>query len=656
MKLRGVLGFWGGIFLLTGCGSPDSAKLAPLPLPERPQYDNPKPEPWAVACRDFDQPEPALLASGHLALRIGRDGFPKRGIVLADDYDLGPEEKLRFDRPNPLPAEWMIDGKPLQATQVRDYVQRLDFRTGVLSTEFRVDRLKLGIEWVTSSRLERQVAARAWVEGDLDRVEIRLTPQGDWEDLPWIMTPTESRYKTRREWGWYFSFGKPQAWRKVVDAAISVRESERSLEPVKWHRTVDAFFSAAKFDNQNATKGDIEINGPVEDQQAIRSMLYYLRTGIPRGWVGPGPFGLSNSTYFGHVFWDADVWMYPTVALVYPGLASRISRYRERLMEEYERNYQEWYTAKFGKQPEKRGLMVPWESSWSGRETVPGPSRKQHHITGSVVWMLDLARQLRTDPDSPSAESSRRFRFGAAEFYKNRSIPGPEGREIHDTMSPDEFHIGNNDLYTNILAERAMNFGRREFPVRFKRPRDKTTFLTYDDDPLRKGYKQAAALLAVFPLQDPEVEKEARLMMERYADKVIDNGPAMTHSIHATIWARLGETGKAYEEWSRSWKPYTRHPLLLFSEKRRRTETYFLTGAGGSLQTVLYGFAGIRISEEEPQEVAWKERLRPGPWISIQPNLPRTWRSITLRNIYAGSKVFSFNISHEGVQVLNSQR
>src|SRR5690606_25073555 len=106
----------------------------------------------------------------------------------------------------------------------------------------------------------------------------------------------------------------------------------------------------------------------------------------------------------------------------------------------------------------------------------------------------------------------------------------------------------------------------------YKLPQDDKTFLTYDNDALR-GYKQAAAVLSIYPLQYPPAEEQARAMMERFADKVTRNGPAMTDSIHAIIWARLGEKEKAYQAWHDSWKPFVKPPFMLFSEKRNSSRT-----------------------------------------------------------------------------------
>jgi len=217
-------------------------------------------------------------------------------------------------------------------------------------------------------------------------------------------------------------------------------------------------------------------------------------------------------------------------------------------------------------------------------------------------------------------------------------------------MSPDENHIGDNDLYTNLLAMWCQNQGKWPAKPTYKLPKDSQTFLTYDNDGLR-GYKQAAAVLSIWPLQYPPAEAQAKAMMERFANKVTKNGPAMSDSVHALIWARLGEKEKAYAAWHNSWKPFVKPPFLLFSEKRSSSRTYFTTGAAGSLNAVLYGFAGIRIDDKKAPGAQWSTPLKNGKVLSIAPNLPKEWKKLTLKNLTILGKRYTFEIEADRVNV-----
>jgi len=56
------------------------------------------------------------------------------------------------------------------------------------------------------------------------------------------------------------------------------------------------------------------------------------------------------------------------------------------------------------------------------------------------------------------------------------------------------------------------------------------------------------------------------------------------------------------------------------TETARNNVGYFLTGSGGYLQSLIYGFSGLRIRE-------------PGLVEAYAPVLPPTWKSLTLRNL-----------------------
>lgn len=253
-------------------------------------------------------------------------------------------------------------------------------------------------------------------------------------------------------------------------------------------------------------------------------------------------------------------------------------------------------------------------------------------------------------------ESVYSFGTQASFLYYHLSSSGPDGkRRMRNVMSVDENHIGDNDLYTNLLAQWVINGLSFDGVTKFALPRDDKTFLTYDNDPLR-AYNQAAAVLAIFPLQYPPAEREARQMMDRFADKIAENGPAMSDSIHATIWARMGETDKAYETWRKSWQKYTNHPLMLFSERPKSGQTYFTTGAAGCLNAVIYGFLGFRIDEKKQPGAVWSKQLLGARWLSIKPNLPKAWKSVKFKNFKVLGKSYTLTVTRKRASVTQGER
>src|SRR5260370_35290289 len=72
--------------------------------------------------------------------------------------------------------------------------------------------------------------------------------------------------------------------------------------------------------------------------------------------------GLSSAGYYGHVFWDADTWMFPALAVLHPALARSMVGFRARMLPAAQRN---------ARSHGYRGAMDPWESDERGEETPP---------------------------------------------------------------------------------------------------------------------------------------------------------------------------------------------------------------------------------------------------------------------------------------------
>ena len=80
-----------------------------------------------------------------------------------------------------------------------------------------------------------------------------------------------------------------------------------------------------------------------------------------------------------------------------------------------------------------------------------------------------------------------------------------------------------------------------------------------------------------------------------------------------------------------------------------RTETagnnvgYFLTGSGGYLQSLIYGFSGLRIREAGLIE-------------AYAPVLPPSWNSLTLRNLSFRGQRLDIRIARDAAGVVRLRR
>ena len=51
-------------------------------------------------------------------------------------------------------------------------------------------------------------------------------------------------------------------------------------------------------------------------------------TGVAGSRFGVSPGGLTHSAYCGHSFWDAETWVLPSLAALFPSLGSNLVAYR----------------------------------------------------------------------------------------------------------------------------------------------------------------------------------------------------------------------------------------------------------------------------------------------------------------------------------------
>ncbi len=85
----------------------------------------------------------------------------------------------------------------------------------------------------------------------------------------------------------------------------------------------------------------------------------------------------------------------------------------------------------------------------------------------------------------------------------------------------------------------------------------------------------------------------------------------MTHAIFALLYSRLGDAKKSYQWFKYSFTNNQLTPFGVLAETQFGTNPYFLTGAGGILQSVIFGYGGIDIRD---QGVVKVQTVIPDEW------------------------------------------
>ncbi len=206
-----------------------------------------------------------------------------------------------------------------------------------------------------------------------------------------------------------------------------------------------------------------------------------------------------------------------------------------------------------------------------------------------------------------------------SQYWISRSTANNDSSfSINDVLPPDEYADHANDsFFTNIGASLTLNETLRwasllnvsqqprfadyaSVASRLRLPFDEQVgvhmeFAQYKGQTI----KQADVILASgFPfdyVSDPQLRLND---LEYYTKRTDSGGPAMTWSLTAINYVALNASfehvGQQYL--NQSYQQYIRQPFFIWYETPTGGTSNFITGAGGFLQAIPFGFGGLRIT------------------------------------------------------------
>ena len=355
--------------------------------------------------------------------------------------------------------------------------------------------------------------------------------------------------------------------------------------------------------------GRIEVRGNKTLAADVDASQFYLWSSTNRGidW-SVSPAGLSSNGYNGHIFWDAETWMYPSLLAQHPELAVGMDEYR----------YDRLAAARaHAKATGWAGARFPWESALDGTEQIPPPvsvnseGLYEQHVVADVAlaqWQYYLAtgdREWLRTRGWPVIE-------GAAEFWASRARRGSDGAfHLDHVTGPDEENPNVKDeVFTDVAARTVLEDAAsaaavlgESTPARWSNVA-RGLVVPFDPalgfHPEFDGYggqlvKQADVTLVQYPWDFPMPAKVARADLDHYVPRSDPGGPSMTDAVSMIDTAALGVPGcSSYVFTRRSYEPFIKDVFDQFSETREGGAFTFMTGIGGFLQEFLYGYSGMR--------------------------------------------------------------
>ncbi len=356
-------------------------------------------------------------------------------------------------------------------------------------------------------------------------------------------------------------------------------------------------------------RGRIDILGDPSLATDVNASEFYLWSSTRPGvdW-SISPAGLSSNGYNGHIFWDAETWMFPSLLAQHPDLAAGINAYRYQRL-----GAAEQHAAATGYQ----GARFPWESALDGTEQIPPPASVnseglyEQHITADIAlaqWQYYLAtgdRQWLAGQGWPVLSK-------AAEFWASRVTMGSDGKyHIDNVTGPDEENPDVNDeVYTNVAAKTTLEMATEAARVLGMTPPPSWSQIASNIvvpidpqlgiHPEFDGYqgqlvKQADVTLLQYPWNYPMSGTIATNDINYYVPRTDPGGPSMSDSVNNIDSAALGTPGcSSFVYTERSYEPFIRDVFDQFSETRTGGAFTFMTGIGGFLQEFIYGYSGLR--------------------------------------------------------------
>ena len=389
-------------------------------------------------------------------------------------------------------------------------------------------------------------------------------------------------------------------------------------------------------------QSDILIEGDPRAQQVAHSELYYLISSLaPTTAWAPGPCGLTTC-YTEHAFWDGDTWMFPALLLLHPEHARPLVDFRWRTLEAAQQR---------ARQHGFQGAMYPWESDpQNGSDQTPHSawllSESEIHVNADVAiaqWQYYLATHdvewLRTH-GWPVIREVARFWTSRASYdaaHQRYNIP-------HVNSVAESFNDVPNDTFTNVSAAKALGnavaaarvVGEKADPLWSRIASglyipvaaDGTHHLAFDPGVLASGASDfGGGPLSLLFLPSLDLQMSPKLLQGDY-DYAIRPAPlarvgagSMNIVPRSTAADMVGSGADAAAWFATNFTGGTlKGPYNVRTESADNYVGYFMTGSGGYLQNLLYGFTGLRIRDG-------------GLIAAYPPVLPTSWKSLTLRNV-----------------------
>ncbi|SDB50400.1 Trehalose and maltose hydrolase (possible phosphorylase) [Flavobacteriaceae bacterium MAR_2010_188] len=560
----------------------------------------------------FDFKDKAKVTCTIYALRnLQYTGYIDINVEATEDIDLKVVGKIMVPKEYQKPSHTFQVLKDLETTMpILQSVAKSPFGKHLVSTSATFIWHK-----INSSRENQRPELNHKINSDYENTLSFDYKINKGKNLEFAWTGAECTTKN-------FSDPKSESERMVIFNLLNSKEVLLSQHKALWDKLWE---------------GDIVIEGDLQTQQDVRLALYHLYA-FARGDsdLSIAPMGLSLQVpYNGHIFWDTELWMFPPLLILNQDIARSLVNYRsDRLEPAKNRAINYGY----------KGAMFPWESDDTGEEATPpfaltGPF--EHHITADIG--IAFWNYYRITQDKKwLVEKGYPVMKEIADFWVSRVVANGDGSySINNVVGANEFAPNVDDnAFTNGAAITALRYATKAAEAigtapnpEWKEVSEKINILKLEDGTTKEHsnyngeiIKQADVNLLSYPLEIVDDKESILKDLKYYEPKLAAEGPAMGKSIFSVLYARQGDASNAYRLFKESYVPNQQPPFGALSEVATSNFSYFATGAGGMLQSVLFGFGGLDFTDDGI--------------VQKNPILPKEWKSLTIKGVGKDKKTF----------------
>lgn len=428
---------------------------------------------------------------------------------------------------------------------------------------------------------------------------------------------------------------------------------------------------------------DIAIKGDDRSQLAVRFSIYHLLRSVneENDRVAIDAKGAAGEAYFGHYFWDTEIYLLPFYLYTNPAAAKNLLMFRYNTLEAAKQN-----AISYG----YRGAKYPWESSISGREQCSNWQYKdlEVHISADIVYAIWHYYNA-TGDKCTLFNYFIDVMYEISRFWIKRADREKDGTySIKGVMGPDEYLLfTNNNAFTNYMVKYALKrtletldmikqndeklydykvsslgitedelalmmevMNKLNLPINSDkhfiwqcdgfddlvdldfdsiwtdRSKPFGHFISQEKNYRSKALKQAD-VIGLLWLFDRDFDGETIKNCMKYYEPITTHDSSLSYIIHSIVYSHMGDRQRAFEFFIKS--------LGIDLYEHGAAEGIHIANCGGIWQAVVFGFCGLNNLMEDGE-------------IKLKPALPEGWESVKFKLKYK-DKLYNITVSNDKV-------